>query len=111
MDLLQNQERGVFRNKRAQKIQQAQEESNGQSSDYDASPNYNTTKVPMGITFGEKGFYKPQRNKSGKNSPKMQAIPEQSEAFEENMLLSFYDWPKVETSAVFKASLEDKELK
>ena len=33
-------------------------------------------------------------------------IPEN--AFKENMLLSFYNWPKVETSSVLKASIDTK---
>ena len=64
----------------------------------------------MGCTFGDKGFYQPKvvLLKSGKSSPK---IRPEGQDFKENILLSFYNWPKVETSAVFKASIENRELK
>jgi hypothetical protein len=65
----------------------------------------------MGCTFGDKGFFNPASNKNLQNSPKMGAIPEKSESFQENILLSFYNWPKVETSAVLKASIEGREHK
>jgi hypothetical protein len=63
----------------------------------------------MGITFGD-GFYpNPNSTKNRETSPKMMAIPEHP--FKENMLLSFYNWPQVETSAVLKASIENQSLK
>ena len=99
MDLLSNNnnERGVFRNKRAQKIQQetqAQCDFNGHQPEFDPSPNYNTNKPQMGCTFGDKGFFNPASKKNLQNSPKMAEIPEKkTEGFQENMLLSFYNWP------------------
>jgi hypothetical protein len=65
----------------------------------------------MGCTFGDKGFFNPISKKNTQNSLKMTVIPEKSEDFKENMLLSFYNWPQVETSAVFKASIEKREHK
>ena len=96
MDLLNKNERGVFRNKRAQKMQKESQaicDLNGQQSEFDPSPNYNSDKPQMGCTFGDKGFFNPASKKNLQISPKMAAIPEKDEGFQENMLLSFYNWP------------------